>query len=129
MSTQPALTEEQKSRFTRIFGYYEYDTIPRGASEIRRYKNINENDIYIEYVSKRVENWFDLLEGVELYKNNKAIQHKRPITGTYRIVGEKNVEHILNDRWTYHKDVVTHSYETVRQYEDDNYELWRDVEN
>ena len=130
MSTQPALTLEQKYRLTRIFGYYEYDYIPRGASEIRRYKNINENDIYIEYVSKtkRVENWFDLLEGVELYKSNKAIQHKRPITGTYRIVAAKTVEHITNDRFTGYKDVVLRSYETVRQYEGDIYELWSGYE-
>ena len=71
MSTQQALTEERKKELTKILKDYEYDTIPHENCEIRRY----ENDIYIQYKSDKVINWFDLLEGVELYKNNQP-EHK-----------------------------------------------------
>jgi len=132
MSTQQALTEERKKELTKILKDYEYDTIPHENCEIRRY----ENDIYIQYKDNKFINWFDLLEGVELYKNNQPehkLAYKARKFQVSAIKDESYTTHIKkrNSDGDIYDEPVEHPkhLSIITYYEEDKYELWNDTED
>ena len=132
MSIQPALTKERKIELTEILKDYEYDTIPHGNCEIRRY----ENDIYIKYQSDEVINWFDLLEGVELYKNNQPTHKLAYKARKFQVTAKKDecyttyIKKIDSAGDEYYIPVEHPNHLCIREYYEENkYELWDESED